>query len=118
MVESINVLKANQTQQLLGLDAPAMIVTTKANAQSPEVLTFNQKAFPASNFTQEPAKVNALVPKALAYITSHYPDARLGGEVTKLTDKDTGAVKYRVQLVKGRRPFDVYFSPQGDFLGE
>jgi hypothetical protein len=118
MVESVNVLKANQTQQLLGLDAPAVLVTTKANAQSPEVLAFNQKAAPASNFTQEPVKVNVLVPKALSYITSHYPDARLGGEVTKLTDKETGAVKYRVQLVKGRRPFDVYFSPQGDFMGE
>ena len=118
MVESINVLKANQTQPLLGLDAPAVLVTTKANAQSPAVLAFNQKVSPASNFTQEPAKVNVLVPKALAYITSHYPEARLGGEVTKLTDKETGAVKYRVQLVKGRRPFDAYFSPQGDFLGE
>lgn len=118
MVESINVLKADQAKQLLGIDAPAMMVTTKANAHSPEVLAFNKKVFPNYNFTQEPAKVNALVPKALAYITSHYPDARLGGEVTKLTEKNTGAVKYQVQLINGKRPFYVYFTPQGEFVSE
>lgn len=118
MVESVNILKADQTQQLLGLDSPAILVTTKANAHSAAVLAFNKKAFPTYSFTQEPVKINVLVPKALAYITSHYPDARLSGEVTKLTAKDTGAVKYQVQLIKGKRPFDVYFSPQGDFLGE
>lgn len=96
----------------------AVIITTKANASSPAVQALVEKADLGSGYTHTPAQVNALVPKALAYITSHYPDARLSGEMMELKRKTTGAVKYQVQLVRGRRPFYVYFSPQGDFLGE
>lgn len=95
-----------------------VFVTTKANEHAPAVRALADKANLGSAYTQEPAEVNAVVPQALAYITSHYPDARLSGAVTKLTQKSTGAVKYRVQLAQGKRPFNVYFSPQGDFLGE
>ncbi|MGI4833730.1 MAG: M56 family metallopeptidase [Janthinobacterium lividum] len=111
--------------------AGAIIITTRANAQAPAVLAFNKKLgadYPTlgitkavaagSRYTEAPAQVNVLVPKALAYITSHYPDSRLSGQVTELTEKATGTVKYRVQLVTGKRPFDVQFTPQGDFVSE
>jgi hypothetical protein len=62
--------------------------------------------------------VNVLVPKTLAYITNHYPDARLSGKVTEQKMNSSGAVQYQVQLVKGKRPFYVYFTPEGDFLSE
>ncbi len=82
------------------------------------MLALREKADLASGYDRAPAQVNSLVPPALAYITSHYPGARLSGEITELKQKATGIVKYQVQLVRGKRPFYVYFSPQGDFLGE
>ncbi|RYY18625.1 MAG: hypothetical protein EOO36_07730 [Cytophagaceae bacterium] len=96
----------------------AIIITTEANANSPAVLALIEKADLGSGYTHTPAAVNTLVPKALAYITQHYPDARLSGEVVEVKKKTTGAVKYQVQLIKGRRPFYVFFTPQGDFLKE
>jgi hypothetical protein len=133
-IGNVEVIKDKAAMQRIFNTSTALgviIVTTKANKQAPAVLTLAKKlntnystlgitkelTAPPSN-VEEPAKVNVLVPSALAYITSHYPDARLGSEVVKLTDKTTGAVKYQVQLVKGKRPFNVYFSPAGDFLGE
>lgn len=94
----------------------AVIITTEANANAPAVLALVEKADLGSGYTHTPVQVNALVPKALAYITQHYPDSRLGGEVVEVKRKTTGAVKYQVQLVTGRRPFYVYFTPQGDFV--
>jgi hypothetical protein len=96
----------------------AVIITTRAKANSPAVLALVEKADLGSGYTHTPAQVNALVPKALSYITQHYPDSRLSGEVVEVKKKTTGAVKYQVQLITGRRPFYVYFSPQGDFLSE
>ena len=96
----------------------AVIFTTKANDNAPAVLALREKADLGSAYVYTPAQVNAVVPKALAYITSHYPDSRLSGQVMEMKKKSTGAVKYQVQLIKGRRPSCVYFSPQGDFLGE
>ncbi len=96
----------------------AVIITTKANDNAPAVLALREKADLGSAYVYTPAQANAVVPKALAYITSHYPDARLSGQVMEMKKKSTGAVKYQVQLVRGKRPFYAYFSPQGDFLGE
>ncbi|TDN40034.1 M56 family metallopeptidase [Hymenobacter sp. UV11] len=96
----------------------AVIITTKDNANQPAVLALREKADLGSAYVYTPAQVNAVVPKALAYITDHYPDARLSGQVMEMKKKSTSAVKYQVQLVRGKRPFYVYFSPQGDFLGE
>jgi hypothetical protein len=96
----------------------AIIVTTEANDNSPAVLALADKANLGSSYIHTPAQVNALVPKALAYITQHYPDSRLSGQVVEMKRKTTGAVKYQVQLVTGRRPFYVYFTPQGDFVAQ
>ncbi|MGI4762995.1 MAG: M56 family metallopeptidase, partial [Janthinobacterium lividum] len=96
----------------------AIIVTTQANANAPAVLALVEKADLGSGYTHTPAQVNAVVPKALAYITQHYPDARLSGDVVEAKRKTTGAVKYQVQLITGRRPFYVFFTPQGDFISE
>jgi len=94
----------------------AIIITTEANANSPAVLALADKANLGSGYIHTPVQVNVLVPKALTYITQHYPDARLGGEVVEMKRKTTGAVTYQVQLVTGRRPSYVYFTPQGDFV--
>jgi len=94
----------------------AIIITTEANDNSPAVLALAEKANLGSGYLHTPVQVNALTPKALAYITQHYPDSRLSGKVVEMKRKTTGAVTYQVQLVTGRRPFDVYFTPQGDFV--
>ena len=97
----------------------AILVTTKGHEQDPAVRTFNARVdrlLPAQ--AERPLQVNALVPKALATITARYPDARLSGEVVEITDRPTGKVKYRVQLITGRRPFYIYLTPAGDFLAE
>ena len=94
-----------------------ILVTTKANADAPVVQDFVNKADLASAYTHRPVNINVLRPATLAYITSHYPDARLN-EVSEQKHKATGKVKYQVQLINGKRPFYVYFSPEGDFLGE
>ena len=117
-IASIDIIKdKGMLQREFHTTMPGVIVvTTTANAEAPAVRELATKLDLASGYTRTPAQVNALVPKALAYITSHYPDARLGGEVTELKSKTTGEIKYQVQLVTGKRPFYVYFTPQGDFL--
>jgi hypothetical protein len=108
-------------RRLPGLaDSPAtsvIFLTTKANADAPAVRDFAAKADLASAYTSRPVSTNVLRPAALAYITSHYPDARLN-EVNEQKQKTTGAVKYQVQLINGKRPFYVYFTPEGEFAGE
>jgi hypothetical protein len=121
MVSYISVLKPTQQQQVFGNTAEvgAIIITTKANANSPAVLALDEKIERvAPRRTEKPVEVNVLVPKTLAYITNHYPDARLSGKVTEQKMNSSGAVQYQVQLVKGKRPFYVYFTPEGDFLSE
>jgi len=119
-IVSIDVVKdPTEIRRVFNSSAPGVVVlTTKANANSPAVLALAEKADLGASYDYSPAQVNAVVPKGLAYITSHYPYSRLSGEVTEVKKKTTGAVKYRVQLITGKRPFYVYFSPQGDFLGE
>ncbi|MGI4740126.1 MAG: M56 family metallopeptidase [Janthinobacterium lividum] len=119
-IGSIDILKDSATiQRIFDRAAPGVVVvTTKANEHAPAVLALREKADLASGYDRTPAQASAVVPQALAYITAHYPDARLSGEVTELKQKATGTVKYQVQLVRGKRPFYVYFSPQGEFLGE
>lgn len=119
-ISTIDVLKNPAViEQAFHSSAPGvLVVTTKANVNAPAVLALREKANLASGYDYTSVQVNALVPTALAYITAHYPDARLSGKVTELKQKTTGAVKYQVQLVQGKRPFYLYFSQQGDFLSE
>lgn len=121
-IASMDVLKDQaRIHRIPGLaDSPAksaILVTTKANADTPAVQDFATKADLGSAYTARPVSVNVLRPAALAYITSHYPDARLN-EVQEQKQKTTGAVKYQVQLINGKRPFYVYFTPEGEFAGE
>ncbi|MGI4873692.1 MAG: M56 family metallopeptidase [Janthinobacterium lividum] len=93
-----------------------IFITTKAHNATASTHV-RQPAEAAADYAVRSVGVYYLLPATLAYITSHYPDSRLG-EVNEMTHKTTGAVKLQVQLITGRRPFYVYFSPQGGFLGE
>jgi hypothetical protein len=101
-------------------DSPAtsvILLTTKANADAPAVRAFADQANLASAYTSRTVATYFLGASTLAYITSHYPNARLG-EVNELTQKTTGTVKYQVQLINGKRPFHIYFSQKQEPLGE
>jgi hypothetical protein len=97
--------------------AVAILVTTKANVDSPAVRAFADQAHLASAYFFRPVGTKVLRPAALAYITSHFPDARII-DVNERKQKTTGEVKYQVWLANGKRPFAVYFTPQGDITGE
>jgi hypothetical protein len=121
-IANVDVVKeAARIHRIPGLaDSPAtsvIMLTTKANADAPAVRAFADQANLASAYTSRTVSTNVLRPAALAYITSHYPDARLN-EVNEQKQKTTGAVKYQVQLINGKRPFYVYFTPEGEFAGE
>jgi len=101
-------------------DSPAtsvILLTTKANADAPAVRAFADQANLASAYTSRTVATYFLGASTLAYITSHYPNARLG-EVNELTQKTTGTVKYQVQLINGKRPFFIYFSQKQEPLSE
>ncbi|GAA4502218.1 hypothetical protein GCM10023172_25270 [Hymenobacter ginsengisoli] len=95
-----------------------LVVTTKANANTPAVLALADKAHLLSGYVSNLSTVGIIAPKALAYITSHYPKCWLGGEVLKLTQKSTGAVKYRVQLADNWGFHYASFTLAGDFVDD
>jgi len=96
----------------------ALVVTTKANANSPAVLALANKAHLSFGYVAEPRTVRVVAPRALAYITGHYPKCWLGGEVLELTQKSTGMVKYRVQLADNSGFRYASFTLAGDFVDD
>lgn len=72
---SMDVIKDKAQQQSLGESQAegVVLVTTKTNASSPDVLAFN-KRFPLTPGT--PAQSTAMA-AAQAYVTQHYPAAKL-----------------------------------------
>ena len=94
----------------------AEFITTKANANSPAVLALADRLGLLSGYTEKPATMRMVAPKALAYITSHYPQHWLGGEVKERTQKSTGAVRYRVQLADRWGWRYVEFTPEGEVI--
>ena len=95
----------------------AILVTTKDNTDAPAVRAFADEADLVSAYFLSLVSVNVLRSNALAYITNHYPDARII-QVKEQKRKTTGEVKYQVWLATGKRPFGVFFTTQGEFAGE
>ena len=116
--EGVELAAKDPVNQLFGpIMAPAAeIITTKANANSPAVLALADRLDLRVGYTEKPAAMSAVAPKALAYITSHYPQAWLGGEVTERTQKSTGAVRYHVQLADRWGWHYVDFTPAGEVI--
>ena len=95
-----------------------LVITTKANANAPATLALADRVHLSSGYSKQPSTVRVIAPKALAYITSHYPKAWLGGDVLMLTQKSTGTVKYRVQLADNWGFRYVSFTLAGDFVDD
>lgn len=94
----------------------AVVVTTNAGAETRVVRELADRADLGSGYLIRPLPVQVLLPATLAYLSEHYPQARLSGEVREYTKKSTGAAKLEVQLVKGENFSYVYFLPTGEFL--
>ena len=96
----------------------AEIITTKAKEYSPATLALADRINLSSAYRWEPATVRDVAPKALAYITAHYPKHRLDGQVQKLTRKSTGEVKYQVRLADNWGWSYPCFTANGDFVDD
>lgn len=128
-IASMHVLKGEEaithTRLLLGNDAVKngiVFITTKQNQNQPEVRAFNEKlgiaaAAPAPAVPSASTGTPYLAPPALAYITQHYPDARLIG-VAEVKPADGGPTRYQAHIVIGRRPGYLLFDGAGQFISE
>lgn len=89
MVEYVNVLKPEQAQQLFGTAAPTMVVTTKANANSPKVLAFNKRINDLVPMVPATNAQNEAIAMAKSYVNVHYPSAKVEsvGIVTGQSDR-------------------------------
>ena len=101
-----------------GTEAGVVVATTIANQNSAEVRAFNQKVG-AATVKPEPAAGGQpyLAAPALAYITQHYPDARLLA-VKEVKPANDGPAQYQAELAIGRRPVNLLFDAQGQFIAE
>lgn len=96
----------------------ALVLTTKAHATSPATLALADRAHLPSAYARAPATVRDIAPRALAYITAHYPQAWLDGQVQRLTRKSTGEVKYQVRLADNWGWHYASFTAEGDFVND
>ena len=95
-----------------------LVLTTKANEYAPATLALADRANLRSAYRWEPGTVRDIAPRALAYITSHYPKAWLDGQVQRLTRKSTGEVKYQVRLADNWGWRYPCFTADGDFVDD
>jgi hypothetical protein len=95
-----------------------LVITTKAQENSPTTLALADRTNLSSAYRREPASVRDVAPRALAYITAHYPKAWLDGQVEKLTRKSSGAMKYQVRLADNWGWRYVSFTAAGDFVDD
>ena len=126
-IANLSVFKGEKARQLFGAEAAdgVIVLTTVARQNDADVVAFNTKvgagaggpaAMPAT-----PAPAAAGVPylaaPALAYLSQHYPEARLLG-VAEVPAPDGGAKRYQAQVAIGRRPAYLLFDAAGQFISE
>ncbi|NML66923.1 hypothetical protein HHL22_17085 [Hymenobacter sp. RP-2-7] len=100
------------------LATQVLVITTKAHEYAPTTLALADRTNLPSAYVQEPASVRDIAPRALAYITAHYPKYWLDGTVKKLTRKSSGAVKYEVWLAGNWGWRYVSFTADGEFVDD
>ncbi|MBJ6107948.1 hypothetical protein JAO73_02915 [Hymenobacter sp. BT523] len=118
-IASVNVFKGEKARELAGNAGAAgvVVITTKQRQDAPEVRAFNEKLGIAASPPAPAASVPYLAAPALAYITQHYPAARLLG-VSEVKAADATPSHYQANIVMGRRPAYLLFDAQGQFISE
>ena len=78
-ISNINVIKGTEQQQLFGSASTdgTVVITTKANESSPEVLAFNNRINAVKPLKPATPEQNAAIAAAQAYLTKTYPNAKL-----------------------------------------
>lgn len=95
-----------------------LVLTTKAHEYAPSTLALADRANLPSAYRREASSLLEVAPRALAYITAHYPKYWLDGQVEKLTRKSSGAVKYQVRLAGNWGWYYASFTAAGDFVDD
>jgi hypothetical protein len=110
-ISSLNVIKGAEQQQLFGAASPdgTVVITTKANENSPEVLAFNDRINAVKPLVPATPAQMAAVEAAKAYITSHYPSAKL--EMIALARNKPGY--YQTFFTDGGKRLQLLFDGQG-----
>ena len=126
-IAHISIFKGEEARRHFGDEATGGViaVTTIAHQNDAEVKAFNERvdagaaktAVPAAAPAPAVASVPYLAAPALAYITQHYPAARLLS-VAEVTAPDGGPTRYQAQIVLGKRPAYLLFDAAGQFISE
>jgi hypothetical protein len=122
-IANISVFKGEDARRQFGAEAAdgVIVITTTARQNDADVRAFNERTGAGVEKPAAPAPAPAGVPylaaPALAYITQHYPAARLLG-VAEVPAPDGGPARYQAQIVIGRRPAYLLFDAAGQFISE
>ena len=124
-IANINVFKGEEARRQFGAGAAdgVVVVTTIAKQNDADVRAFNERvgaglAKPAApNSAPTAGGAPYLAAPALAYITQHYPTARLLA-VTEVPAPDGGPTRYQAEVAIGRRPSYLLFDGAGQFISE
>lgn len=78
-ISYINIIKGAEQQQLFGSTAPdgTVVVTTKAKANTPAVLAFNQRINAVKPLTPASPEQEAAMQAIKGYLSKNYPNAKL-----------------------------------------
>ncbi|MET4075847.1 M56 family metallopeptidase [Hymenobacter sp. UYCo722] len=126
-IANISMFKGEEARRRFGTGAneAVVVVTTSAKQNDADVRAFNERVGAgvekptAPTATPAPAVASGpyLAAPALAYITQHYPGARLLG-VAAVPAPDGGPTRYQAQIVLGRRPGYLLFDAAGQFISD
>jgi hypothetical protein len=110
-ISYMNVIKGDAQQQLFGSASPdgTVVITTKANENSPEVLAFNGRINAVKPLKPATPEQNAAVAAVQAYMAKTYPSAKLE-MIGPARDK---ADRYQAIFTDGGKRLQLFFDGQG-----
>lgn len=115
-IASINIIKGKEQQQLFGTTNPdgTMLITTKANENSPAVLAFNSRINAVKPLTPMTPEQSAAMEAAKAYLLKTYPSAKL--EILGPARGKPGL--YQAFFTNGGKRLQLLFNGQGQPVQE
>jgi hypothetical protein len=110
-ISYINVIKGAEQQKLFGTTGAdgTIIVTTKTNANAPEVVAFNNRLNAVKPLVPATAEQNAAVAAIKAYMTKTYPAAML--QIVGPYQQQVG--RYQAIFTDGGKRLQLLFDGQG-----
>ena len=117
-IESMNILKGQQQQQVFGNGTAAssatVLITTKAKANTPAVLAFNKRVNEVVQLVPATPEQNATIAAAKTYVAQKHPSAKLSG-VTILNDQPP---RYRADFTEAGKPVFLLFDANGRVMAD